>query len=98
MSTPEDLPAVPDNLRHYSLDEVAETVSGITEETYVELWETLAKSEEAGTAKPLGGDGAGGTTEEPIVSDGHYGSDLVSGWPHLSPEARANIVAAAAAM
>lgn len=98
MTESEETPEVPEKLRHYSLDEVAETVSGITEETYVELWETLAKAEEEGKAKPLGGDGTGGTTEEPIVSSGEYGSDLVAGWKHLSAEAKANIVAAAAAM
>jgi len=87
---------VPDIYRYRSLDEVAECVSGITKETHAELWQLLVDSEKEGTDKPLGGDGSDGTTEEPIVSDGEYGSDLVAGWPKLSQEARRNIIACAA--
>jgi len=83
---------VPDMLRQHSLDEVAETVAGITTDTYKELWTILSEAE---NPKPLGGDGSNGTTEEPIISDGQYGSDLVSGWSHLSRKAQENIIAAA---
>lgn len=85
----------PEIFVHYSADEVAECVSGITPETYAELWNALGEAEAAGTAKPLGGDGSDGTTEEPIVSSGEYGSDLVSVWPKLSEAARTNIHEAA---
>lgn len=81
----------PESLNHYSVDEVAECVSGITKETYAELWKALEEAEDAGTAKPLGGDGSDGTTEEPIYSEGEYGSDLVAAWPKLSEAARRNI-------
>ena len=78
----------PESLRHYSVDEVAECVSGITTDTYAELWNYLGKAE---NPKPMGGDGSDGTTEEPIVSSGEYGTDLVAAWPHLSEAARQNI-------
>jgi len=81
----------PGSLEYYSVDEVAETIAGITPETYQELWLLLSKADEAGTAKPLGGDGSNGTTEEPIISNGGYGSDLVAAWPHLSEASRKNI-------
>lgn len=87
----EDLSKAPDGLSHWSVDEVAECISGITAETYGELWKCLGESEEEGTAKPLGGDGSDGTTEEPIFSEGEYGSDLVAAWPKLSEAARLNI-------
>lgn len=93
----------PDNLRFYSVDEVSECVAGITGETSRELWDALNDSVKAGTCKPSGGDhcepstpGHVGTTEEPIVSDGEYGSDLVAAWPKLSESARVNICQAAA--
>jgi hypothetical protein len=88
----------PDRFQYYSVDEVAETVSGITKETYSELWNALGEAEEAGKAKPLGGDGSDGTTEEPIYSEGEYDSDLVAAWPNLSEAARTNIHEAAKAM
>lgn len=87
---------VPDVLRFWSVDTVAECVPGLTRETYAELWQLLDKAVAAGTAKPVGGDGSNGTTEEPIVSSGEYGSDLVAAWPHLSAAARENICKAAA--
>jgi hypothetical protein len=88
----------PERFTHYSVDEVAECVPGITEETYAELWNALGEAEAAGTAKPLGGDGSDGTIEEPVISSGEYGSDLVAAWPKLSEAARANIHEAAKAM
>jgi len=89
---PNKILKVPDAFRYMSLDEVGECVSGITPDTYRDLWETLTKAK---NPKPLGGDGSDGTTEEPIVSDGQYGTDLVAGWPHLKESSRENIVAAA---
>ena len=88
----------PEILRYYSVDEVAETVSGIDETTYVELWKCLEAAEQDGNSKPLGGDGSDGTTEEPIVSSGEYSSDLVAAWPKLSEVARLNIHEAAKKM
>ncbi len=85
----------PEKLSHYSVDEAAECVSGISEDTYAELWNALGAAEAAGTAKPPGGDGSDGTTEEPIYSAGEYGSDLVAAWPNLSEAARINIHEAA---
>lgn len=79
----------PESLRHYSVDEVAECISGITSATYTELWNYLGKAD---NPKPVGGDGSDGTTEEPIVSSGEYGTDLVAAWPHLSEAARQNIM------
>jgi hypothetical protein len=87
---------VPERYRHLSVDEVAECVAGISESTYDELWQRLSQAEQEGTAKPPGGDGSDGTTEEPIVTSGSYGSDLVAAWPSLSAEARENICACAA--
>lgn len=82
---------VPEALRYYSLDEVAETVSGISYATYMELWHLLGQAEEAGTAKPLGGDGSGNTIEEPVITSGEYGSDLCAAWHLLSEASRVDI-------
>jgi hypothetical protein len=86
-----DLTKAPSGFETWSVDEVAECVDGITPATYDELWQALAEAEKAGTDKPPGGDGSDGTTEEPIVTSGEYGSDLVAAWPRLSLEARTNI-------
>lgn len=93
-----DISKAPKCLTYRSLDEVAECVDGLTSETYNELWGLLVEAKKAGTDKPLGGDGSDGTTEEPIVSSGEYGSDLVAGWPKLSESARQNICEAVAPM
>jgi hypothetical protein len=93
-----DISAPPEQFEFYSVVEVAETVSGITPATYDELWNALAEAEEAGKAKPLGGDGSDGTTEEPIISNGEYDSDLVAAWPKLTETAKINIHEAAAKM
>lgn len=45
-----------------------------------------------GTMKPSGSDG---TFEEPVVTTGEYGSDLVAAWPKLSEKAKLNIHKAA---
>lgn len=85
----------PRNMKYYSLDECAECVEGINQETYAELWNTLGRLEQEGAnMKPLGGDGSGGTTEEPIVSSGEYDSDLRGSWMKLSLAARKNITEA----
>lgn len=90
------LEEAPDSLRHWSVDEVAECLEGISMETYQELWEALAASEKNGTMKPSGGDGSDGTFEEPVITEGEYGSDLVAAWPKLSDEAKRQIHEAAA--
>jgi len=83
---------IPENLKYYSADEVAECFEGLSECSYNELWQFVEDAEEAGTAKPQGGDGSDGTTEEPIVSSGEYGTDLVSIWDRLSDETKRDIV------
>jgi hypothetical protein len=91
-----DLTKAPVSLRTWSVDEVAECLGGIDREVYNELWECLEDAEKAGTDKPLGGDGSDGTIEEPIISSGEYGSDLVAVWPKLSSKAKLQIHEAAA--
>jgi len=86
---------LPESLRCWSVDEVAECINGITAETSQELWNLLREADEAGKAKPIGGDGSNGTTEEPIVSSGEYASDLAAAWPKLSEKARENITESA---
>ncbi len=90
-----DLNKPPESLRTWSVDTVAECLEGITNDVYNELWKCLADAEASGTAKPLGGDGSGGTFEEPVITSGEYGSDLVAAWPKLSEEARLQIHQAA---
>ena len=85
---------VPELLRHWSLDEVAECLDGLTSESYADLWQTLSEAEQAGKAKPPGGDGSDGTFEEPVITSGEYGSDLVAGWPLLKESTRINIIEA----
>jgi hypothetical protein len=84
----------PVEIETWSADEVAECLDGISTETYAELWSALEQAEKAGTAKPLGGDGSGGTIEEPIVSRGEYASDIVAVWGNLSLDARTDIIKA----
>ena len=86
-----DITKAPEAFSHFSVDEVAECVEGITKETYAELWQSLEDAHKAGTAKPLGGDGSDGTIEEPVITSGSYDSDLVAAWPKLSEAARRNI-------
>lgn len=83
---------IPEHLKHWSLDEVAECLEGLSQETYSELWEMLELAEHK---KPLGGDGSNGTTEEPLITEGEYDSDLAAAWPKLSAESRLNIAQAA---
>lgn len=82
---------IPDSLRYWSVDQVAECLPGMSNTTYTELWGALEAANKAGTAKPVGGDGSDGTTEEPIVSSGEYGSDLAAVWPSLSEAAQETI-------
>lgn len=82
-------------LESWSLDEVAECLSGLSRSTCDELWELVVAAERKGTDKPLGGDGSDGTTEIPIISSGEYDTDLVAGWPRLSDKAREEICRAA---
>jgi hypothetical protein len=91
-----DLTEAPEYLRHWSVDQVAECLDGIDDEVYNELWKCLVEAEKACTDKPRGGDGSDGTTEEPIVSEGEYGDDLVAAWPKLSSKAKLQIHEAAA--
>lgn len=102
----DDLSEVPEAFRHLSADDVAErcisSADGNFGDTVRQLWESLGNSVEQGTAKPVGGDhtepsspGKVGSTEEPIVSSGEYGSDLVAVWPSLSEAARRCICNAA---
>ena len=97
-----DLSKPPSCYEYWSVDEVSECAAGIDDRTTRELWDALHESVQAGTAKPMGGDtctpsspGKIGTTEEPIVSNGQYGTDLVAAWPKLSEHARKNIHRAA---
>jgi hypothetical protein len=94
-SEPPDYDKVPDGLETWSMDEVSECLNGLPASASDELWKLVSESEQAGTDKPLGGDGSDGTTEEPIVSSGEYGTDLAVGWPQLSLETRIAIYEAA---
>jgi len=87
----------PDGLRYWSADEAAECLPSLSEATYAALWKVVSESEAAGTDKPPGGDGSDGTTEEPIVSDGQYGTDLVAAWDSLTEDMKIEICLAAKA-
>lgn len=91
------LEEAPGSLETWSVDEVAECLEGISMDTYQELWAALAASEQNGTMKPSGGDGSDGTFEEPVITSGEYGSDLVAAWPKLSDKAKLDIHNAAEA-
>jgi hypothetical protein len=69
----------------YTPDEVAETVEGITPETYRELWSLL--SDPSFKKRPLGGDGSNGTIETPD----DFSGGIEDAWPKLSDAAKANI-------
>ncbi len=71
-------------------DEISECVDGITKETSRELWAVATECSMDKTAKPLGGDGSDGTTEEPIHSE-DYANQPKQFWPKLTEAAQANI-------
>jgi hypothetical protein len=68
-------------------DEVAETLDGVSPETYSRLWAVTSEVERAGKAKPLGGDGSNGTCEEPIIAN-DYDNSMKVVWKKLTPEQR----------
>ena len=53
---------IPEGLKYWTADEVAECLSGIGPDLYRKLWEILNEAE---NPTPLGGDGSNGTVETP---------------------------------
>jgi len=80
-------PRCPEGLGYRTADEVAECLEGVSSETYSRLWAVTSEVEQAGKAKPLGGDGSNGTCEEPIVSNG-YDNSMKNVWKKLTPAER----------
>ena len=67
---------MPEGLKYWTADEVAECLSGIGPDLYRKLWDILA---EAKNPTPLGGDGSNGTVETP---DGRLDEDNDDKAPH----------------
>ena len=68
--------SMPERLKYWTADEVAECLSGIGPDLYRKLWNILA---EAKNPTPLGGDGSNGTVETP---DGRLDEDNDDKAPH----------------
>ena len=83
---------MPEGLKYWTADEVAECLNGIGPDLYRKLWEILA---EAKNPTPLGGDGSNGTVETP---DGRLDEDNDDKAPHwwvkLTPAEQTTIASA----
>jgi len=88
-----DLSKCPADIDFLTLDQVAECYDGISRELYAKLWRLTSACEKARTARPLGGDGSGGTTEEPIIGGG-YANELRQAWDRFTDEEKAQIIEA----
>lgn len=86
---------MPEEIEFYSPDEVAETINGITKETYRELWTLLSETPKKHQVA-LGGDGSDGTAETP--GDTFTGEEwrMPDYWKKLSEAAQQNIIEAVA--
>ena len=86
---------MPEGLKYWTADEVAECLSGIGPDLYRKLWEILNEAE---NPTPLGGDGSNGTVETP---DGRLelDNDDKAGhwWAKLTPAEQTTIAASYAA-
>lgn len=82
---------VPEN---WTADEIAECWDGLSDDTMRELWTITTDASNAGTAKPLGGDGTGGTREFPEYDDSHANC-MKQAWDLLCERAQREINAAA---
>jgi len=84
-------------LEHYTPDEVAETLGGISSSTYVRLWNILLELKKSDQAAPMGGDvhdPENGVVEDPfsrrdIVGEGK--GNMISIWDRLTPEEQSEI-------
>ena len=91
-------------LEYLTPDELAECVSGISQPTYLRLWEILGELEREGKQAPIGGDRHDPTGEfgYPMVEDPYSYRDVVSSgqgnvtsiWSRLSREQQLEINAA----
>jgi hypothetical protein len=70
---------IPEALKYWSADEVAECLDGISSNLYRKLWQIETDNP---NSKPLGGDGSNGTVEEPVISS-EYGQHW---WDQLTEE------------
>jgi len=85
---------IPEGLEYWTADEIAECLPMIgTGDLYRKLWGFVVDAGEAGTAKPLGGDGSNGTTEIPIVSDS-YEAQPKAFWAKLTEAEQATVIEA----
>jgi|TARA_R100000030_G_scaffold56956_1_gene42889 hypothetical protein len=86
---------MPEGLKYWTADEVAECLSGIGPDLYRKLWDILS---DAKNPTPLGGDGSNGTVETP---DGRLelDNDDKAGhwWAKLTPIEQTTIAASYAA-
>lgn len=72
--------------QHYTPDEAAETLDGVSPETYARLWNLLGEME---STKPLGGDGSDGTVEWPEPTEPDH--SLLAIWSTLTEAEQAEI-------
>jgi hypothetical protein len=81
--------SMPEGLKYWTADEVAECLSGIGPDLYRKLWDILSAAK---NPTPLGGDGSNGTVETP---DGRLdlGNDDKAGhwWAKLTPAEQVTI-------
>ena len=82
--------AIPEGLKHWTADQIAECLDGIADDTYRALWQITAEAQDK---KPLGGDGSDGTHEWPEVTT-HHGNQPSVFWARLTEAQRENIVQA----
>ena len=80
------MPKIHDGLKHWTPDEVAECLDGVSMPTYGRLWELTSELEKAGKAVPIGGDGSDGTIECPPEPDAYTSGKMPAIWNKLTEE------------
>ena len=81
----------PDHVEDMRPDEVAECTDGLSEGTYVALWNITSDLEASGKGVPLGGDGSNGTVEYPPEPGSYASGRMAAVWDRLTEDQQAEI-------
>jgi hypothetical protein len=83
---------MPEGLKYWTADEVAECLSGIGPDLCSKLWDILSAAK---NPTPLGGDGSNGTVEEPHERyDEDHDDKATHWWAELTAAEQTTIAAA----
>jgi hypothetical protein len=83
---------MPEGLKYWTADEVAECLSGIGPDLCSKLWDILSAAK---NPTPLGGDGSNGTVEEPHERyDDDHDDQAPNWWGKLTTDEQTTIATA----